>query len=538
MNTPITSPDDQPASPPVNDTAAVDNVEAVSVTEPTPLAYGELPPESDDVESVAPAFHKERVALEPNPNSELSKPATTALDDKLKAKHASDDPLGLVTITLGELNALIEEFPNLDIGQGDQGKEWTAIVNEASQYLQRGNALLSSLTRDQSMWRQSMTFGAEQLAAGRPRFGDNVEPGNRLTGEKAMLKLTASLGLGAIIQVPLWHSGIWLSMKAPAESDLLQLDRRMAMEKISLGRFTNGLIFSNNSIYMNSYLANFALSCVYDATVKDISLDALKSIIKINDLPTLIWALACTIWPNGYKYKHACANDPAECTHVTEAVLNLTKLSWTDDRVLTDNQRRHMANRNAKVTVEQLDRYQEEHAFNNVNRVFDVSEGAVSVELRVPTLAEYELSGFEWVDGIVDQADKAFGVSLTGQQRNDYIMDQGKLTSLRQYTHWVERMVTNNDGGVIEDRKTLENAISVFSSSDEIQDEFFTAVGKYIDTTTMSLIAIPKYDCPRCGKPVTKEATLHPYLIPLDVARVFFTLLDHRISKGTSRSAV
>lgn len=477
-----------------------------------------------------------RITLQPHPNTQVDRPCVEPLTEKHQRKFNPSEKLQLVTVTVDEINHMFENFPNTNVDDDPAAMRWSQVIDTGLGYLPRGNALHAAINRETSAWRQSVQFGSEKMMAGRPRQGDSAEGTELLTGERAALKMSAILGLGQIIQIPLWHTGIWLSLKTPSEAELLELDRMVSREKILLGRVTNGLTYSNVGVYTNAYLFNFVLSKVYDATVKDISQDALKKLILVNDIPLLIWGLACAIWPNGYPYEKACTAGPAECMHVVKELLDIHRLCFTNDRAFSESQRRHMANRNAKKSIEEVKRYQEEHQFND-GRIFDLRENAVSIELKVPSLSEYEESGYDWIDAIIRNTDRAFGTTMTEQERDDYISAQGKVTAMRQYAHWVSRLVIHDHDkqSIVEDRRAVESSIELLSSEDELQDSFFEHVGKYIDKTTVSMIAIPRYECPRCGLPMTDEAKLHPHLIPLDIARLFFTLLGQRVTKATSR---
>jgi hypothetical protein len=506
-------------------------VEAVQVAE------ANTPAEQPEVEA-EPTPREPRTAFTPNDHVTLTREFKEPLTEKTRAKFTRDENLSIIAATIQDLATMIENTPKIEPGRGEEGQRWAETMDRGEELLYRGGALAGALDRLTSMWQQHVDYKGEKIAMGRPRFGENLNSGENelLTGERAKMKMMAAMGLGATIQVPLWHTGIWVTMKAPKEADLLELDRRIALEKVTLGRYTNGMIYSNNSVYSASFLFRFALQHVYDSNLKDIKMDTLLSTIKITDIPTLIWGLACTIYTNGYPFSQACYVDPSVCQHVTEELLNLSKLYWQDDRLFTEFQRKHMANRNVKVTAEALERYQEEMSFNELS-TFTLGDGAMTVRLKVPSLQEYEQSGFEWVDTIVRQTDAAFGEELRGDQRNLYIINQAKVSSLRQYGHWVEKLVIT-DGGIVAGRTEIEEAVELLSSNDDVLTEFLTGIGKFIDDCTLAMIAIPKYDCPKCGQPMPDEAKLHPNLIPLDMMRIFFTLLDQRVIKVVSRSAM
>ena len=219
--------------------------------------------------------------------------------------------------------------------------------------------------------------------------------------------------------------------------------------------------------------------------------------------------------------------------HAVEELLNISKLLFTDERALTDWQRRLMARKADKFTPEELKKYEEEHNFNRHATVSLTPN--IAMELRVPTIADYEQLGFAWVDAVVHDVDQAFGGTLKGEERNDFILERGKITAMRQYSHWIERIVLGGKE-IIVDPNTLGEVIATLNGDDEIRKNFFNGIGTYINATTISMVAIPKYDCPACGAPQPEELIKHPHLIPLDVMQVFFTLIVRRITKVLNRS--
>lgn len=452
--------------------------------------------------------------------------------EKLRQDEIEQSRLSLPNEDVAELNRLAENYPRLDAAAGTIGRVWLEAFEMAQRHLMRGNVFSEAVERDSSEWRQKVESEGAQLGAGRPRFGGSG--GQVLSGERALMKASSVLGLGSVVQIPLWHTGIWLSLKAPSEASLLELDRRIANEKISLGRYTSGMIFSNTSVYIVSYVVNFVLNHVYDASVKDISQESLKRLIKVTDIPTLIWGLVCTIYPNGYKYTRPCTTDPSKCQHIVTGKLSLSKLSWTDRASLSAEQRRHMSRRNDKFTQEELEKYQNAHTRGGKYQI-TVNDN-LSFRLKVPSIAQYEQAGFSWVDNIVKMLEGSLGVSLKGQERDDYISDQGRLTALRQYAHWVDMIEVGED--TIEDGESVESVLGMLSSDDEIAKPFFEKVGKYIDNSTLSLIAIPKYKCPSCGGEQEGDVpqNLNEHLLPLDMCKIFFTLSDQRIFRSLTRA--
>lgn len=447
-----------------------------------------------------------------------------------------EDSLNTLPFDTNDLNTISESYKFVDMTKADQDKNWLLSVSEGYKHIPGNGAFIGSVNRPTSLWKQSVKSGAEEVRAGSPQFSENVNPGDRLTGERAVMHIQGLLKLGQNIRAPMWHTGIWLTFRAPTEAALLELDRRIASEKVKLGRDSKGLVFSNNSVYMNSFMINFALAHVYDSTLRYKSVDELKKFIRVTDLPLMIWGLLCTMYPSGYPHVQPCVKDPSKCSHLTEELISIGKLLWTDERSLSERQRRHMVEKQAKFNQDELTFYTEEHKYHEHSTL--VLNERISIELKVPTLFEYEESGFEWVDSIVRSTDNAFGGTMRGDERENYIFQVAQISALRNYGHYVKRIVI--DGSVvIDDRQTIEATLETLTSDSEIFDTFFDGIQKFIDNSTVSTIAIPKFDCPKCSGENNLDAerkNFHPYLIPLDVLTVFFTLLDPRLIKILTKS--
>jgi hypothetical protein len=469
-----------------------------------------------------------------NANVTQTFPHSKPVPEKDVAKYdfeADNEHLSLLGGDAFDLNELIDAYPNINASGDTKMRVWAQELKLAQATLLRGNPLMASLERADSDWQQFVDYEGEKIGASRPKFGDG---GAVLTGERAVLRVAAATGLGSLVQVPLWHTGIWLSFKTPPESAILELERRIANDKTTLGRLTNGMIFSNTSVYQTSYLLNFAFQYVFDTNAQELNVDYLKSIIKVTDIPSILWGLALAIYPGGYPYVQACANTEGSCQHLIKELLDLGKLVFTDNRSLTEWQRKRMTQRKQRMTPEDIKRYEQEHTRGGVKLV--ELTPTVSMNLRTPVLQDYENSGFSWIDSIVQMMENAFQVPLKGQERDEYITNQGRLTTMRQYGHWVGEVLVP-DTEISDDRDTIESLAALFSGDEEIRNRFIEEIGKFIDNATVSLIALPKHNCPACQWPQAPESEKrHPHLIPLDVARVFFSLLYQRTNKVLTRT--
>lgn len=459
--------------------------------------------------------------------SDYSDPVTLS-DIELSADKVQSEFCSLLNVDLEEIDRLAENYAQLD-AEGDAGaKIWLNAYLSGLSHLMKGNALSDSVNRASSTWKQALMHEGDKLGISKVKYGSSSS--GIISGDKALMKLSGSLGLGTTVQVPLWHTGIWVTLKAPTESSLLELDRRISNEKITLGRYTSGMAFSHTSVYTVGYVLNFILNHVIDSSLKGFNNDSLKSLIKVTDIPSLVNGILSSIYPSGYDYARPCTTNPTECQHVTTGKVSIPKLMWVDNSAITPTQAKHMSKRDSKFTVEEIKKYQDEHVRGD-KRTVSISDN-LNMVLNVPTLEQYIESGTRWVDNIVRLLEVSLGTSLDSKERDDYILAQGKLTTVRQYGHWISEIVIDDD--IVKDTDTIESALSLISADEELTDKIFTELGIYIDDSVISLMAVPKYKCPKCQGEEEVSLENFPHLLPIDAIRSFFTLLDQRMVMAMS----
>lgn len=459
---------------------------------------------------------------------------------------------------LWSLNQTAEEFApvgesmgNLNLTPTPEIIRWLEGAARGSRLMPTGQYGAHALAREGSDWQQTVENNGEELAIGRPiATGGNSSTNGRVSGEEAKSRLKARLGVGSLAQAPMWHSGFWVSLQAPGEGEMLELEQQLGNSKISLGRVSGGLAFSANNVYHQLTVVNFAISKMYDSTLKDISPAVVKQKMLITDIPLLMLQLGLINNPNGYPLARPCTNHVGQCQHIEEEVLNLARLLFVDRRSLSPSQRKLMARRTQKTNDAELAEYVNGHAYADT-ALCAISDD-IYVEFAVPTVELYEKSSFEWINSIEERVDAAFGTSLEGQERDQYIMAQSRMATARQYSHWVKRIIFKNKEeevpGVLtfnpeEDdqddvRESFVELLGEISSRQDVVERFTEGVQKFIDSVTVAMVAIPRYNCRICGAEQTVEGSKHPRLLPLDVTRLFFTLLGQRTAKAISASVM
>lgn len=125
-------------------------------------------------------------------------------------------------------------MPNLDLTNTEGGREWVEYMRESMVVAPEKDQWRTAVDREGSLWKQGLKSERGNIAMGALSFKNAA--GEMLTGEKAVLQVRALLGLGSTIQVPLWHSGFHLTIKAPSEIAQLELNRRLMDEKVITSR--------------------------------------------------------------------------------------------------------------------------------------------------------------------------------------------------------------------------------------------------------------------------------------------------------------
>lgn len=469
----------------------------------------------------------------PKQNTQQTAPFSLPVKDPTKYEGEFLDIPGN---TREQIEFSLGRTPNINLASDKSGRDWRDSVIAGLDLLPADKVLQSTIEKDTKYFEQGIESEMGRLGSAYPKFKE-FTPG-MLSGDKAAIRMMAHLKLGSIVQIPLWHSGIWLTLKAPSEIEILELHRRLTDEKIQLGRRSYGIIHSNSGVYTTEILTDFVLRNIYQTTISDLNETNIKDLIKIQDHHTLLWGLACAIYPNGFQFRRACTADPAKCVHTVTERLNLTKLEFTDHKAFTPEQVAHMTKRRPNsVSVLDVKRYQSS-LLATQNRKITIdsqSGGNVSFVLRTPTLTEFIDSGNRWVSNIVSGVITALGTDASEDRKNEIIDMHSRATQMREYSHWIESMEFGEN--TVEDKESIERLLNDLSADDTMRIELMNGIAKYISDSTVSLIGIPNFNCPVCGElqknslDNTGKEKIYPRLaeiLALDTYQVFFTLVEQR----------
>jgi hypothetical protein len=445
---------------------------------------------------------------------------TRAIREEENTKDRFDGRLDLPMEDQDTFLKATEHAKSLKLADNEDTKTWRESLEQSRFALHNNNALKQCVSDEDAMWKQGVDYDETSIYAGRPKIG--VSSGERLTGEAALLRTTSLLQIGSVLQVPLWHTGIWITLKSPSEAACLELERKLSDNKLMLGRSSGGMLFSNASALITRDLAKFILEHVFETTLKNFTVDKLLDTILTTDYPQMIWGIINTIYPKGYPLSQPCTAKVGECSHVVKEHINLGRISWTNQSRMTPYQLKHMYNRIRKVDEEDLKKYQSEGS------VIEFPEQKISdnlyIDIKTPTLRQYISSGEKWIGDVQKIINDSLGSSVKGAERQKAIGHQATTMGLRRYSHWISKItITDNesDFNYIDDRDTIDDVLDGLVGSPDITKSIKRTVGKCINAATMCLIGIPNYECPACGGDQTDSET---NIIPLDIEQIFFTL--------------
>lgn len=471
----------------------------------------------------------------PSEFSETKSPNATLSDEySFSSDKNTTYRISLPSVNLFDFTSQLNRFQKLNIeSPTDNLKKWREVTEEAVNYYTVGGLYQDRFYDEKSSFKQGVESKEGHLNSISSLKFKKTE--GELKGEIALLKVSKMLGLGDVINVPLPHSGIWVTIKPPTEKDLIDFYNSIFREKIMLGRATYGLTLTNFSVHINHRLFDFILKHVHSVNYGDIPKEELRNYILIHDFPILAWGFACTMYPNGYDYQRACTADLEECSYIAQATINLTKLLWIDNKSLTEAQRIILTeNRPNKLTIDSYRKYITEHT--RVSSSSFTTKNGITFKLKVPTFNEYTTDGLNWVNKINSAVENLILEDTSEEDAKTEMLNQYvKSSILRQFNHFVDYIEI--DENVITDRDTINTVLEAFSADDDIRSEITESILKFKVNTTLALIGIPEYKCPNCGKPQNNNPINENFVsvIPLDTMSIVFLALTSKISKILAR---
>ena len=427
-------------------------------------------------------------------------------------------------------------------GKVDMSKKDLAAIavyaGGASETLDRG-FYVKPINQSNREWVNKLIYGNKELVSHELALSSKAT-GN-ISGEAAIAKLYGAMGLGGYRQIPLWHSGIWVSLRTPTDAEMINLEYALAESEIALGRSTNELIYSNYDAIFTRIVTEFALDCIQTSTLKVTNKSDLLKYIKPQDKHALALGIIQVSYNKGFDIVRTCVNTGViengkpKCTNRVKALINPSNMLRVDRSQLTAEHLKHMSKRTPDSTdVDDVLEYQRTLEANRPEVVSinnEYGERVISVEFSMPSLLDTITSGEEWVQNVISASQKMFTEDMTPEVRNMHVEQRSKAVLQTVYSHFVSK-ITYDDGTTVTDRDTINKLLLAMGHNKTIYTNIMEETMRYIDKHVMAIVAIQNYVCPACKQEQTTGGS-GPFkeFIPVNPFAVFFDLSAFRVEE-------
>ena len=447
--------------------------------------------------------------------------------------------------TINELDKLDQDLINTNYTLED--RKTIGLLTDGLRVTVRNNMLVKALLNKEAKWEQEPKYADKVLSIRELAMGSN-KPGGKITGAAAAARFYTELGLGGLIQIPLWHSGFHITLKAIKETELADLMIRIANNHISLGRDTNTLIFSNYSVVLIRLVMEFVTRHIQSCTLDIPNINDITKFIKIQDIQPIINGLIQSIYLKGFNDVRTCINSldiekadgKPKCTFKMTSLVDPKKLLWLDRRALTDKHMEHMLKRGPNtVTENEVLEYQSTLNVNKIKNVkINTDNGKLlTFTLNTPYLNEHITSGERWIKDVIVLTEKLFTEDLDIEEKNIRVRKTSKMTLLNVYKHFI-KAISLEDGSTVDEESDIVDLLEIITVDKTAFKEILNAIKEYIDNNIIALVAIPNFKCPECNALQNESSTNKTFkdLIPINVLELFFDLSTLKSSAVSERN--
>jgi hypothetical protein len=413
----------------------------------------------------------------------------------------------------------------------------TANVNSADQTNHK-DVYADNMSQDKDDWVNEVNYSDKMLGVRPLPLKANK---GKVSGEEARARFISLLGLGETTQIPLWHSGIWITIRPPKDNEIIALDNSIANNEIILGRQTNTLIYSNYGVVFNRIVVDFILDHLLNTTVKLTEEEDIRDYIVTHDLYTLALGLISAIYPDGYNSTRACSNTTElteegkpKCSFVASGKLDPKKLLWINRVAVTRPMLEHMSKRSPNsVSLDEVKEYQASISKMSDKKINIQTSNGTDLEftLSIPMLSKYINNGEYWVQNVISKAEDIFVSTDNAELKNNKVLDVLNAVVLGIYNVFVKSIQIN--GTYVEDQLGIDEVLDNISSDGNLLEKYTSAVRDFISYSAIAIVATPKFYCPDCGESHVSSAhkdKAFSDFIPLNVVENFFALSALKIS--------
>lgn len=464
----------------------------------------------------------------------------------------SEDKFDFIVYPTGDFEDYNKFYQTLEnIRQGRDAREFqNSLTPDQNLVLQNNfqslsktnlrNVYSDKLNKNPKDFVNNLEFGETRLNP-RPL---NFNTKGKLSNESAIARFYAFLGTGEVVQVPLWHSGFWVTLRPIKQKDFINLTIALNNNIIELGRSTNALIYSNYSVVFIRIVTDFIINNIVDTTMILKPEDDIRTYIKTQDLYPLINGIISAMYPKGIKVYKSCYNtfqlnkdNKPVCDFFAEATVDPKKLLWVDKRALTQKQLAHMSRKQPKtVSVAEVLEYQQSLEALKPKEVKIVvnkeNDGWVKFTICSPNLLDYVTIGEQWVTDLIKDTETLFTKEDSQETKSSIIEDMVGASKSNIYNSYI-KAIESSDGNKYTTTEEIISLLDVLSSDLNTHNELIKEISNYLNSCVIAIIATPNFVCPKCKESQmdTNSKDTFKEFIPLNLLENFFDLRGLMLKK-------
>lgn len=397
------------------------------------------------------------------------------------------------------------------------------------------DVLVDSFKNKDNEFVNTIEFGGKKLQT-RPI---SIKTNTKLTQESSVARIYALLGVGEVVQVPLWHSGFWITIKPIKQKDFINLYNSLSSQTTKLGRETNSLIYSNYSVVFIRILVEFILAHITEHTIKINDDETILDYIKVQDLYPMVNGLLAAMYPRGIDIVKCCVNstklDPESnkplCDYSLTAKVDSKKLLWVNRRALDKYMISQMSKRtSASVSTSEVKEYQNRVKKNQVDIESTSMSGIkIRLTLKTPNLREYIDQGEKWVNDLISDVEKLYTPQDTDSEKISKLTDAILTSRLNTYNGYIDKVTfiaSDNTETTFNTSDGVREALDTISNDQDLFLDIIKKIGEFYTNNSIAIVATPNFVCPKCNSSQEDGSQNKTFteFIPLNVIDNFFVL--------------
>lgn len=450
-----------------------------------------------------------------------------------------DDLISLPTLPSSELlsyvnaSALIKE----DLYSKDINVSHSVLTNlNTLQYIVNPK-LYSGFVYNKDVFKSEVDYKDKKI-----KFEEvNIRSSNKENA--AIDKIRSITRIGKNIQVPLWNTGIRVTIMVPPINAVYDLKKKIRDLNIESDIDTGGLLFSNKKIKLYKEILTFISSYILDSTLDIPEGKSLYDFIVFEDISLLIIGISLSLYPNGNYVTIVCSktseikNNVPSCNFVTNAKIDPRELVKIDTTRVTDKMLDIISRRNSgSVSVSDLEDYRKEYIKNEdfFKIVVPYESDDLIFNLTNPVISDFLERGLSWYDDLVDSLYNVGSLSLEAKKEEiDKIIE---LSILGVYNSYIKSIELQNE--IFDDNKTLDGLLNEISQDNYLYNIYLKHILNFINYNTIANIGTNNFLCPTCNslqKDMEEGDRFSLEYIWMDPITYFLEIMNSKLTKMQKR---